>query len=115
MGAGRRERNLSRRVQHRERLQTPGELRCPAGIDKAELRTHLAPQGSAAGKPTLCHNVLQARSGLGRTQGLQDLALAPHGLPPRWSVTAASTFCARTPVSIRRPVSRTWTLPSGTS
>ena len=78
MGAGREERNLSRRLQHCERLQTPGELRCPAGIDKAELRTHLAPQGSAAGKRTLCHNLLQARSRLGRTQGLQDLALAPH-------------------------------------
>ena len=78
MGTGRGKCNLSCRLQHRERLQTPGELRCPAGIDKAELRAHLAPQGSAAGKPTLCHNVLQARSRLGRTQGLQDLALAPH-------------------------------------
>ena len=52
--------NPSLRFQHRKRLQTPGELRSPAGIEKAELRTDLAPEGSAALERTLCHNGLKA-------------------------------------------------------
>ena len=78
MGAELGKRDLSRRLQHRERLQTPCELRPPAGIDKAELRAHLAPKGSAALKRTPCHNVLEASLELRRTQCLEDLALEPH-------------------------------------
>ena len=78
MGAGLRERDLSRCLQHRERLQAPGELGAPAGIDKSELRANLPSKRHAAGKRALCHNVLEAHSGLRRTQGLEDLALEPH-------------------------------------
>ena len=67
MGAGLGERDLSRRLQHRECLQAPCELRRPAGIDEPEPRADLAPEGGAAVKRTLCHNVLEARLRLGLT------------------------------------------------
>ena len=78
MMTGLRERHLSRRLQHRQRLHTPGELRSSAGIDEPELRADFAPHASTAVKRTLCQNVLEARSRLRPTQCLEDLALAPH-------------------------------------
>ena len=78
MGAGLGKRDLSRRLQHRERLQTPGELSRPTCIDEPEMRADLAPEGSAALKRTPCHNVLKASLELRRTQCLEDLALEPH-------------------------------------
>ena len=79
MGAGRGQRNPSLPLQHRECLQAPGELRRPTGIDEAELRADLAPQRSAALARTVCHNGRKACPGLGRTQGVENLALGPHG------------------------------------
>ena len=79
MGAGRGQRNLLFRLQHLERLQAPGELRRPTGIDEAELRADLTTQRSAALARTVCHNGRKACPGLGRTQGMENLALGPHG------------------------------------
>ena len=79
MGAGRGQRNRALRLQHLERLQAPGELSRPTGIDEAELRADLAPQRGAALACTVCHNVTETRLGLGRTKGLENLTLGPHG------------------------------------
>ena len=78
MGARLGKRDLSRRLQYRERLQAPRELRRPAGIDEPELCADFAPEGGAAVKRTPCHNVLKACLGPGRTQCLEYLALEPH-------------------------------------
>ena len=80
MEAGRRQRNPSLHLQYRERLQAPGELRRPAGIDEVELRADLAPEGGAALTRTLCHNAPETRLGLGRTKRLENLALEPHAM-----------------------------------
>ena len=79
MGTRRGQRNRALRLQHLERLQAPGELGSPAGIDEAELRADLAPQRGAALACTVCHNVTETRLGLGRTKGLENLTLGPHG------------------------------------
>ena len=89
MGAGCGQRNRSLRLQHHERLQAPGELRRPTGIDEAELCADLAPEGGAALARTLCHNGLEACLGLGRTQCLEDLTLEPHAV----EYTRAGSLC----------------------
>ena len=75
MGAGLGERDLSRRLQHRKRLEAPGELSRPTRIDEPELRADLAPGGGAAIERTLCHNVCEACLGLRGTQCVEDPAL----------------------------------------
>ena len=75
MGTGRRQRNPSFRLQHLERLQAPGDLCRPAGIDETELRADFACEGGAALARTPCHNGLKARLGLGCAQCLENLAL----------------------------------------
>ena len=80
MGTRRGQRNRALRLQHRERLQAPGELSRPTGVDEAELRADFTPESGTALKHTLCHNGLEARLGLGRAQCLEDLALEPHAV-----------------------------------
>ena len=53
MGAGCGQRNPSLRLQHLKRLQAPGELRRPTGINEPELRADFAPEGGAALARTL--------------------------------------------------------------
>ena len=90
MGTSHRQRNPSLRLQHRERLQAPGELRGPTGIDEAEPRADFAPQRGAALARALCHKGLKARSGFRCAQCPENLALEPHGV----DYTRASFLCS---------------------
>ena len=110
MGAGCGQRNLLLRVQHLERFQAPGELCAPAGIDEAELRADLAPKRGTALPRTLCHNGLEARSGLGRTQRLENLALEAHAVGLHTSGRSlSSTRCgdrAALALALKGPITR---------
>ena len=72
--------NASFRLQHRKRLQAPGELRRSAGIDKAELRAELARERGATLEGALPCNELNPCPGLGRLQRLKNLVLEPHAV-----------------------------------